>query len=385
VTSRGVLEILAPSIVDPSTHRGGAGTTTRTLFRLLQRPPLGARITAVPPPRSADSLHRIHQVLSVARSLTSALPAKIAFARTRGLLRAVRQRLRERPFDLVLLNGSDLLWLLPELPSHLPRVLVAHNIEHDLHRTHIDSLPPPWRLLRPFLVYDWRRLRDYEMSAMRRIPDVIFLSARDAELARRECPHINTIVIPPLFDYRPAEWSRTPNLDGHIDIGLLANFGWWPNRQGLRWFLNEVFPHIPETMHLHLFGEHSERVAPRHPRVVGHGFVPKLQDVWAQCDFMICPIRHGGGVSVKFAEIVYNGVPVVASSFTARGVPLEPHPSIVLLDGAPEWIRFLRSPAARELPLRRGLSPSAPTFSLESHVAPVQAFIRAAAERRGRP
>lgn len=382
MTSPDAFEILAPSIVDPTTHRGGAGTTTRTLFKLLQRPPLAARITPVPPPRPADRWHRLRQVLSVARSLVSSLPAKIEFARSRGLRQAVRGRLQEQQFDLVLLNGSDLLWLLPELPGHLPRVLVAHNIEHDLHRAHLDTLPRPWGLLRPILLRDWKRLRDYEMSAMSRIADVIFLSARDAQLARRDCPNINPIVIPPLFDYPLAEWARTPHPAGHLDIGLLANFRWWPNRQGLRWFLTEVFPQIPETTRLHLFGEHSQQVAPRHPRVVGHGFVPKIQDVWARCDFMICPIFYGGGVSVKFAEIVYNGVPVVASSFTARGVPLEPQPSIVLLDRAEDWIRFLRSPAAQELRLRRGPSPMARTFALESHVEPVQAFIREAARRR---
>jgi hypothetical protein len=183
------LELLVPSIVDPATHRGGAGTTTRTRFKLLEHPPLAARITVVPPPRPADRWHRLRQVLSVARSLTSSRPAKIEFARSRGLRQVVRQRLREQQFDLVLLNGSDLLWLLPELPDHLPRVLVAHNIEHDLHRTHLDTLRRPWRLLRPLLLRDWKRLRDYEMAAMSRIADVIFLSARDAELARRECPN----------------------------------------------------------------------------------------------------------------------------------------------------------------------------------------------------
>jgi glycosyltransferase involved in cell wall biosynthesis len=375
------IRILAPSIVDPVTHHGGAGTTTRTLFRLLERPPLSARITVVPPTRPAEKLHRLRQIVSVGRSLISTLPAKIAFARSRAQLRAVRRRLQEQEFDLVLLNGSDLLWLLPELPDHLPRVLVAHNIEHDLHRTHVDSLPRPWRLLRAALLRDWKRLRDYEMSAMRRLTDVVFLSARDAERARRECPNINTIVIPPLFDYPPHVPSRTPG--SQLDLGMLANFRWWPNRQGLDWFLTEVFPHIPGTARLHLFGEYSQQVT-RHPRVVGHGFVPRIEDVWARCDLMICPIFYGGGVSVKFAEIVYNGVPVVASPFTARGVPLEPHPGIVLLDGAQAWIDFLRSPAARELARQRGTSPLARTFALESHVAPLQAFIGEAARRRGR-
>jgi len=377
------LRILVPSIVDPTTHRGGAGTVTRTLFKLLQCSPLNAQITPVPPTYAPETLHRLRQFSSLTRSLLSPLPSKAEFTHSGRFLRAVQRLLREHEFDLVLLNGSDLLWLLPELPSHIPRILIAHNIEHDLYLTHINSVNLPLNLLRYMLLRDWRRLHDYEMWGMRRIQHVIFLSGRDAELARRECPNLNAIVVPPLFDYQPAKWSRTRDPAGDLDIGFLANFGWWPNREGLRWFLKEIFPHTTEKTRLHLFGEQSQQVVPDHPRIVTHGFLPRIQDVWRMCDFMICPIFSGGGVSVKFAEMVYNGVPVVASSFTARGVPREAHSSIVLLDRAEEWIRFLRSPAARELSLRRGPAPMAQAFSMRSHLAPVHAFVKEIVQRHG--
>jgi glycosyltransferase involved in cell wall biosynthesis len=376
------LGILVPSIIDPATHRGGAGTCTRALFKLLQRAPLNAQIRPIPPTYAPEKLHRLRQVGSIVRSLVSSLPAKVQYTHSRSFLRAVRDSLWASEFDLVMLNGSDLLWLLPELPPSMPRILVAHNIEHDLHLTHINRLNLGSRLLRRLLLRDWRRLREYEMSGIRRIQNVIFLSNRDAELVRRDSPDINVIVVPPLFDYRPPDWSRTQDPVGSLDIGFLANFGWWPNRDGLRWFLREVFPYTQEATRLHLFGEHSQQVVPSHSRIVAHGFLPRIQDIWPMCDFMICPIFAGGGVSVKFAEIVYNGVPVVASSFTARGVSLEPHPSIVLLDRPEEWVHFLCSPAAKELPLRRGPAPMAQAFALESQIARVHAFIDDVAGRR---
>jgi hypothetical protein len=109
--------------------------------------------------------------------------------------------------------------------------------------------------------------------------------------------------------------------------------------------------------------------------VIAHGFVPSLVDIWAACDVMICPIHAGGGVSVKLAEIVYNGVPVVATSFAARGLPLEPHPSIVLLDGAEGWIRFLRSRDADALHRCRGPAPAAKAFAIDAHVARVHELV----------
>jgi hypothetical protein len=107
------LRILVPSIVDPTTHRGGAGTVTRTLFKLLQYPPLNAQITPVPPTYAPETLHRLRQFSSLTRSLLSPLPSKAEFTHSGRFLRAVQRLLREHEFDLVLLNGSDLLWLLP--------------------------------------------------------------------------------------------------------------------------------------------------------------------------------------------------------------------------------------------------------------------------------
>jgi hypothetical protein len=64
--------------------------------------------------------------------VVTGLPAKIAFSRDRRTLSEVARLLRQQRFDLVVLNGTDLLWLLPHLPGGTKRVLVAHNIEHQL-------------------------------------------------------------------------------------------------------------------------------------------------------------------------------------------------------------------------------------------------------------
>ena len=374
------LRILLPSIIDPTGHRGGAGTTTRGFLKLLQREPLDARIEYVLPTSTLRRFHRVRQLTSVARSLISPLPSKALFTYSRRFVRAVKRLLHQQEFDLVLLNGSDLLWLLPALPPGMPRTLFAHNIEHHLFLSQINSANPP-SALRRVLLRDWRRLQEYELSGFREIEDIIFVSSQDAEFAQRECPHIRALVVPPLFDYQPLERLRTKDPSG-MQIGFLANFGWWPNREGLRWFLKEVFPSTDTDTRLHLFGEQSRDMAPHHPRIVHHGFLSKAQDIWPICDFMVCPIFSGGGVNVKFAEAVYNGVPVLASSFAARGLPLKPDPNIILLDHAEEWVRFLRSHAAQTLRSRRVSASLAEAFRMEVHVEPAQTFIRKVMQSR---
>ena len=282
-------------------------------------------------------------------------------------------------FDLVLLNGSDLLWLLPEIPPDIPRILIAHNIEHRLFLSQIDTHYPAPGIRRSALMRDWRVLRDYETAGIREVENVIFLSEQDAITAVDSNPRTRSIVVPPVFDYVVNGHEGSTDHDG-IDVGLVGNFGWWPNLEGLRWFLAEVFPHTGADVRLHLFGEQSHAAASPHPRIVNHGFVEMAADIWSHCDFTICPTNVGGGVNVKLAEAVYNRVPVLTTSFGAKGLPLPSYPGIMVLDGASNWIDFLASDAARRFGSARVSEKVANLFAMDTHADRVQNFIAACIE-----
>lgn len=369
------LRVLLPSIVDPAVHRGGAGAVTRTFVKLLERAPLNAQVVVAPPPGGFMTGHRFRQLSGVARSLVSSLPSKAAFTYSRGFRQNLKRLLQGQEFDVVIINGADLLWLLSELPPTIPRILLAHNIEHQLFLSQIDAMATSRGPIRRMMLRDWRRLQKYEMCGMREIENVIFLSSYDARFGSRHCPNLNSLIVPPLFDYEPVRRSPAKSRAEHVEVGFMANFGWWPNRRGLRWFLAEVFPHTGEHIRFHLFGEQSHKAALQHRRIVQHGFVPEIRDVWQICDFMICPVFSGSGVKIKLAEAVYNGVPVLASSFAARGLPLEPDPGVLLLDTAEEWVEFLSSAAVWRFGCRRVAPRVADSFTLDSHLAPVQTFI----------
>ena len=368
------MRILVPSIIDPAIHRGGAGTVTRAFMQLLQRSPLNADIDYAFPASTRRRFHRARQIASIARTIVSRLPSKALLTHSRRFVNDVRKIIRERTPDLVMINGSDLLWLLPELPEQIPRILIAHNIEHRLFQSQIDSLYPGAGLRRNALMRDCRTLREYETSGIRTVHNVIFLSKYDADFGLAESPRINALTVPPIFEGPPAR-RRPSSKSGCLQIGFVGNFGWWPNRDGLRWFLEKVFPYTEGDTRLHLFGEETGTFAAGNPRIVDHGFVPTTQDIWPKCDFMICPIHSGGGVNVKFAEAVYSRMPVLATSFAARGLALDQDAGIVVLDSADEWVSFLRSDAATELGARCVPESIANSFAMDPQVERVRTFV----------
>ena len=56
---------------------------------------------------------------------------------------------------------------------------------------------------------------------------------------------------------------------------------------------------------------------------------------------MIAPIVDGAGVKVKVAEALYNRVPIAATSFAVRGLPLHTRSAIRICDSPQDWIAFL--------------------------------------------
>ena len=375
------MRILMPSIVDPSHETGGAWRVTRGLLSVLRGEPLRAEVHVVAAPTRSPAAHRARQYASLARSLVSPLPSKIQFSRSGRMIAPVRQLLQRQAYDLILINGTDLLWLLPYLPRDTRLVLVAHNIEHELFADQIDSEPVP-ALLKRLLQRDCRRLRAFELENLQRVHNVIFLSSRDAASVQGPGWSLSKLTVPPLFEPPPrlVQGRRQP-APGLVEAGMLANFRWWPNQHALAWFLRAVMPRLNQDVRIHLFGLGSER-ALDHPQLVKHGYVDDIDQVWSNCDFMISPLTCGGGVSVKTAHAISQQVPIVATPKAVGGLPLDADPAIVVLERADDWVSFLNSASARELAGRRVKWSTASRFHPDAHRNAVADFLHAASERR---
>jgi glycosyltransferase involved in cell wall biosynthesis len=370
------MRILLPSIVDPWPHRGGAGAATRGFLSLLRRAPLSAEVDVVVP--RSPLPHVLRQLLALARSSLSPWPSKALFLDTRGFRRSIGRRLATRRYDLVLINGGDLLWMVPQLPAGVPKLLYAHNLERDLFASQLDGLHAPLRWALGRLRRDLDKLRTYELDGMQAIGRVLFISAADQARARAEAGGLRTLHVPPLFEYEPKRRARRARLQGTPQLGFLANFTWWPNRAALRWLLQQVLPRVTRDLRLHLFGEGSASIGLSDPRVVAHGFVDDVAEVFASCDVMLCPTVAGAGVNIKFAEALYNGVPVLATPLAARGLPLPTESGVALADGAEKWVRLLDGDGLERLAAEEVPTKTSRVFAPPTLAPAVHAFLRAA-------
>ncbi len=235
---------------------------------------------------------------------------------------------------------------------------------------------------RTALLRDARRLRAFELERLARAGRAIFLSAADAARARRALPDLDAVVVPPVFG--DGFHAHTPRADhSRLELVMVANLDWWPNRLGLEWLRREVLARLGSEVRLQLVGLGTEQAAGGDERVVGLGYVPALDRALAAADIAIVPAVAGGGVSVKSAEMAYRGMPLLVRPRALRGLPLRPDGATVALGDASEWVAFLRSGAASRLAGTTPPAERAAPFTVAPYVESVAGLVERAA--RGAP
>ena len=120
---------------------------------------------------------------------------------------------------------------------------------------------------------------------------------------------------------------------------FVGNFSYEPNRNGLRFLLDDVMPRVwaelPDAR-LRLVGAGLESCPRGLPRVEALGFVDDLADAYAGVSAGVVPLLQGGGTPLKFVEALAYALPVVATSRAAAGLSLEPGRDYAEAGGAPE-------------------------------------------------
>lgn len=125
---------------------------------------------------------------------------------------------------------------------------------------------------------------------------------------------------------------------------FVGNLMYPPNRQGLRWFLSEVWPQLhPDGFRLEVIGKGSEGMA-KLPGIRAHGSVPELEPFYANADLVISPVSWGGGSQVKIWEALGYGRRVLATP--VGSAIFGPRSEILTADGAECWAASIREATA---------------------------------------
>jgi hypothetical protein len=221
--------------------------------------------------------------------------------------------------DLVIIDHTQMGWLLAMLPPGMPVRVLMHNAESALYRRGGIGGRLPARLL-------YRREAGLLAGLERRLSEraaIWVLSAADAtEIGA------SASVLPVMPDF-PAPSSAGPA----FDVGLIGTWTWRPNAEALRWFVAAVLPLLPAGTTVHVAGRGADWLAGRSPGVVREGFVGDAGAFLRSARVVAIPTGYGGGIETKMLAAIASGCRVVGTPASVRGLGAPPG-SVTVAAGA---------------------------------------------------
>ncbi len=88
--------------------------------------------------------------------------------------------------------------------------------------------------------------------------------------------------------------------------------------------------------------------APKWPEVYFTGYVEELASFIASADIALCPLDSGGGSRLKLLEYFAAGVPVIASSIGAEGIPVQDNEHLRIAESLDDYVTCISKLAASE-------------------------------------
>jgi glycosyltransferase involved in cell wall biosynthesis len=250
------------------------------------------------------------------------------------------------------------------------RILIhEHNVEYELlarQRTHTKArgkrLELWWRI---------RRLRYVESMLSQYGDACLALSTVDRDHLARLNPGLPCTLLPHAVDmkhYAPAgALPKTP------ELLFIGSSHWAPNRDGLRWFVEEMWPQVRAQVpdaRLTVVGRGPPDWLHSIPGVSAEGYVDDERPYYARARVVIVPLRFGSGVRIKILNALAMERPVVSTPLGAEGIPIVDGESIEIAETPGTFVertvRLLKDDAHAEAVSRAGYALCRNWYSAES-------------------
>jgi glycosyltransferase involved in cell wall biosynthesis len=294
-------------------------------------------------------------------------------------MRATLQELADTTrFDVVHADQLNMAqYALPFTKSR--KVLDLHNALWVLYQRMAATLPlhNPMKYI---LLRDWRLLKNYEGNMCRVFDAVTAVSDEDKQALIEAGARSDIQVIPIAIDTdKQALVQRAPSSPHIVHVGTM----YWPaNIDGIRWFLDQIYPiikqQVPNVRCTLIGARPPQDIKEREQtdsslKVTGYvdDPLPYLQD----SSMMIVPLRAGGGMRVKILNAFAQGLPMVSTTVGCEGIHVTNNYDILVADSpqdfAQETVRLLTDPALNEQLTRHGRQTAEQQYDYRRACAPL--------------
>ena len=181
---------------------------------------------------------------------------------------------------------------------------------------------------------------DTEGRAMQRCPHIFALQEQEAAYFQILSPNSKVYNLFGNFEYHPQ-----PMIGNHKLLFLSGNNEF--NQNGIKWFLNEVFPSIRKSIpdvEL-LVGGGICKVLPSLGKIEGvsaMGYIDNPAEFYAKADVAINPVFQGTGLKIKTFEAISFDKVTLVHPHSMAGVFRKEDTPLFASDKPEAWVAFLK-------------------------------------------
>lgn len=258
--------------------------------------------------------------------------------------RLLENILREHEFDIIQFEGLFVVPYLDVVKANSKAKLIyrAHNIEFDVWERL--AAGENFRPRRKYLEFLARRLKVYETDQINRFHQVFSISHPDRQqILKMGCQtRLDVFPVAIDLDHYQVDSSKT-NFPTLFHLGAMD---WRPNKEGLEWFLDEIWPDIEKLsgeLRFYIAGKNMQKQFFDYDseNLIVEGEVFDAVEFMNSKAIMIVPLLSGTGMRVKIIEGMAMQKCIIATSMAAEGINCTNGVDILIADTPDEFYRSI--------------------------------------------
>ena len=270
-----------------------------------------------------DFLYTRSQSFYHQKLLRQQLPVDSDYFAPPGYVKFLGNLISQKKYDFLWINNLDYAHLAAKKFAQVPTIIDMHDITSR------------FRLVRKNIP-EFEKLKfDYESNFTREVKlinkfDTVIIDAQDErKILSSHLPTNKLHLVPTLIEGLSYESNIIPYKGREFKYDLLfVGANNQPNKDGLNFFLNSIFPEIvrrkPDIQFViagKIVGE--IQIDPCFKENIDClGYVPDLADIYLKSRVAICPLVTGAGTKFKLVEAMAYAMPIVATKISASALSL---------------------------------------------------------------
>ncbi len=254
----------------------------------------------------------------------------------------IKNRLNE--YDYVIVDHFFMFEYAFDIPKE-KIIYHAHNAEYVLwERFSEENIG----LKKIAIKWESKRIKKYERKICNG-SNFIFASTNDIEKLKEVSQnHFNFIETLHLGNEDLLDYPNLNFRDLESSILFIGTLTWGPNLDGIKWFLNNVWPSLhkqDKDIRFYIIGKYDNHelksIVSKLSNVHLLGFVDNLEDYFQKAKVFISPLQYGSGIKVKNIEALYRGIPLVTTEIGVEGIDIKDGKEVFIVKNPDEYINSI--------------------------------------------